>query len=202
MIRVIRDDRETGYLSNYYLSPMVFEEIGPYRFSLSCFESLKYKKPKSRNIYKTMAPSTAHLRGQKIKPLRPDWEKVKVQLMTKVMFEKFWQNPVIQDKLLATGNEEFLFCNTYHDNYWGYCTCDECEAKRQSGELVSENIEGKCLFEARQMIRDKITNDAEKEYRKSIRSLKELYIRPDESEFGTKFKKKTNPETQIQNTSN
>ena len=182
MIKVIRDDKETGYLSNYYLAPMDFEGLTNYRFAESVFQSLKYKKVKSRNIYRTMAPSTAYLRGQKIKPLRQDWEKVKIPLMTQVMFEKFWQNEKLLDRLLDTGEEEFEFVNTYHDNFWGVCYCEDCAKKRESGELISQNQEGKCLFEARQLLRDKLKHDAEKAHRKAIRSLKEILEPEQDSE--------------------
>ena len=129
-----------------------------------------------------MAPSTAYLRGQKIKPLRQDWEKVKIPLMTQVMFEKFWQNEKLLDRLLDTGEEEFEFVNTYHDNFWGVCYCEDCVKKRESGELISQNQEGKCLFEARQLLRDKLKHDAEKAHRKAIRSLKEILEPEQDSE--------------------
>lgn len=150
--------------SNYYMCNMVFEEL-PYRCSESCYQSLKYAKQKSRNIYRTMAPSTAHLRGQKIKPLRPKWDEVKDDLMYKVVFEKFYQNKNIQEILLSTGDEEIINENDYHDNYWGICSCEKCRAENIEGQ----NKLGKILMKVREDIPIRLQRDEEKRISHEIR---------------------------------
>ena len=150
--------------SNYFMCNMVFEEL-PYRCSESCYQSLKYAKQKSRNIYRTMAPSTAHLRGQKIKPLRPKWDEVKDDLMYKVVFEKFYQNKNIQEILLSTSNEEIINENDYHDNYWGICTCEKCRSENIEGQ----NKLGKILMKVREDIPIRLQRDEEKRISHEIR---------------------------------
>ena len=50
-----------------------------------------------------------------------DWEEVKDQIMYEICLAKFTQNEELKEKLLATGNEELVEGNTWHDTYWGVC---------------------------------------------------------------------------------
>lgn len=158
-----------------YMVDVTFEGL-PYKCPQSCFQSLKYKKVKSRNIYRTMAPRTAIMRGQKLKPLRPDWEKVKDDLMYRVIREKFYQNEKIWQVLDETGEEEIIFNNTFHDNYWGNCTCEKCV------DIVGENRIGKDLMEARTWIRERRVKDAIKEERRQVRLAEYLAKKQAEEE--------------------
>ena len=66
-------------------------------------------------------------------PLRSDWDKIKREVMYKVVLAKFAQNPELMAKLKCTGNAVLIERNTHHDNIWGDCTC---------GGLKCEGIEG------------------------------------------------------------
>jgi len=48
---------------------------------------------------------------------------------------KFAQNPDLRKKLLATGTEELVEGNTWHDNYWGDCSCPECKNIKGRNQL-------------------------------------------------------------------
>ena len=61
-----------SFLSNSYLCDMEFEHI-PYSNAESCFQSLKFLRPKSRNIFRNMPPRKAYIQGQEIKRLRAGW---------------------------------------------------------------------------------------------------------------------------------
>lgn len=50
--------------------------------------------------------------------LRPDWDEVKIQVMTDVLRLKFNQEP-FKSKLLATGNQNIQEGNTWKDTFWG-----------------------------------------------------------------------------------
>jgi ribA/ribD-fused uncharacterized protein len=75
--------------------------------------------------------------GRKVK-LRNDWEDVKDNIMYEVVRAKFFQNPVLAEKLLATGNQELIEGNTWGDTYWGVCNG------------VGKNMLGKILMRVRQ----------------------------------------------------
>jgi ribA/ribD-fused uncharacterized protein len=73
--------------------------------------------------------------------LRPDWEQVKVQIMRDLLVEKFSQEPE-RSILLATGDEELVEGNWWHDTFWGQCPVGH-----------GENMLGKLLMELREAIR-------------------------------------------------
>ncbi|MDG3007072.1 NADAR family protein [Paludisphaera mucosa] len=51
-------------------------------------------------------------------PIRPDWEEVKVDVMTRVLRAKFSQHPRLKAALLATGDAPLLHEST-RDHFWG-----------------------------------------------------------------------------------
>lgn len=150
--------------SNYYMCPVEDDDM-KFRNSEAVFQSLKYRKTKSRNIFKTMAPSTATLRGRQIRreKFRDDWEKVKDQMMLKAVKAKFWQNEYIRNILISTGDEEIINENDYHDNYWGNCTCEACK------DIPGRNQLGKTLMEVREWVKVKEVKEAEKAKRRAER---------------------------------
>src|SRR5204863_5118997 len=52
------------------------------------------------------------------RPLRPDWETVKDELMREALLAKFTQHPGLRSLLLETGDRE-LIEHTKKDSYWG-----------------------------------------------------------------------------------
>lgn len=76
------------------------------------------------------------------RPLRPDWEEVKDDIMRKAILRKFETHGNIHEILLAT-NDEPIVENAPRDYYWG------C-GKDGSGK----NMLGKILVEVRAMLRD------------------------------------------------
>lgn len=52
--------------------------------------------------------------------LRSDWSEVRLQVMEDILRIKFSQEQFKQ-KLLATGNEELVEGNWWHDKFWGQC---------------------------------------------------------------------------------
>lgn len=59
--------------------------------------------------------------------LRPDWEEVKVGIMYNLLVQKFsdWQAGYGL-LLLQTGTQPIIEGNTWHDNFWGSCSCPKC----------------------------------------------------------------------------
>lgn len=67
-------------------------------------------------------PDGSKQRGRAVS-LRPDWERVKVPIMTKLVYRKFADHPELAAELFATDNAMLIEGNTWHDNFWGTCRC-------------------------------------------------------------------------------
>jgi len=75
------------------------------------------------------------------RPLRPDWEQVKDDVMQKCVMCKFQSYPELRELLLSTGNEE-LVEHTANDSYWA-----------DGGDGSGKNMLGKILMETRDYLR-------------------------------------------------
>ena len=75
--------------------------------------------------------------GQKLK-IRKDWDTYKLVAMNWVIREKF-KNETLKELLLATGDEEIIEGNVWHDSFWGVCECDKCpKGKNNLGKIHME----------------------------------------------------------------
>ncbi len=123
-------DRFNGdyyFLSNYYLClyGLVVDGIR-YTNSEAAFQAAKTINKKERLLkFAPAGATTAKIRGRRI-DLRPDWEEVKDDVMYQVVKAKFTQNRDLMDSLIDTGDAYLIEGNTWHDNYWGICTCNKC----------------------------------------------------------------------------
>ena len=89
----------------------------------------------------------AKQRGKMIE-LRPDWEEVKIQVMTDLIRNKF-QCPELKQKLLDTGCAHLEEGNNYGDRFWG-------TVKGQG-----RNELGKILMKVRDELRDESQNSGQ-----------------------------------------
>lgn len=86
------------------------------------YQARKTYPPHSHEIREAATPSIAKKLGQTV-PLLSYWDDIKVDVMREVVEAKFYDNPKLVDKLTATGNEVLVEGNTWHDQFWGNCTC-------------------------------------------------------------------------------
>ena len=72
--------------------------------------------------------------------MRPNWNDIRVNIMTEYVYEKFRQNDDLKELLLATGDEEIVEGNHWHDIFWGVCTCDRHigDGANHLGEILME----------------------------------------------------------------
>jgi N-glycosidase YbiA len=89
--------------------------------------------------------SAAKLGRDRSKPLRPDWELVKDEIMKKAILQKFQTNIAIRDILISTSTKEIIE-ETTDDYYWG-CGSDG----------TGKNVLGKILMEIRSMLETEYT---------------------------------------------
>ena len=137
-------DGQYAFLSNFYESPItdgtsIFPTVEHY------FQAAKTDTmPEYLAIAQAKTPGLAKRIGRQTH-LRSDWESVKVQVMLDALRKKF-AIPELREKLLATGDADLIEGTTWHDNYWGICTCDKCSGK-------GINMLGKLLRQVREEIK-------------------------------------------------
>ena len=110
--------------------------------------SMKFvNTPHEEQIRQAQTPREAAQMGrERDRPLRPDWEVIKDDVMREALYAKFTQHPDLNEKLLATGNAKTVE-HTSNDSYWG-----------DGGDGSGKNMLGKLLMETRERIRHELFN--------------------------------------------
>lgn len=129
------------FLSNFFQCPVTFDNI-TYLNNEAAFQAQKVLDQTQRAYFRNLTPDAAKARGRKV-ILRPDWEEVKDDLMYRICKQKFTQCETLGDALIATGDEDLVEGNHWHDNYWGVCSCAKCSFK------IGNNALGKILMRVR-----------------------------------------------------
>ena len=126
------------FLSNFYADPRTHATVEAF------FQAAKSQKSEERDAIRKMSPRDAKWFGRRV-ILRPDWEQVKQEVMFDLLLDKFHNHGLFigmdyQASLAATGSATLIESNTWHDNYWGDCTCPRCTAPGQNhlGLLLME----------------------------------------------------------------
>ena len=130
---------EYDFLSNFYNVAFQFDG-STFHNSEAAFQAAKTFDGSARKLMTKMNPSEAKKLGRNV-TLRKDWEEIKDRVMFNVCFAKFSQNPDLKRRLLATGTEELIEGNRWHDNYWGDCKCPKCadiEGRNQLGKTLMQ----------------------------------------------------------------
>lgn len=132
-----------GFLSNFYASP--FTDFGVEWPTVEhFFAAQKTTDPVEREaVRQCKTPGQAKRMGREV-TLRPDWNDIKLSTMWIGLCLKFYQNPELKARLIATGDRPLVENNSWHDNLWGNCTCDRCSHPGQ-------NILGKYLMDIRNL---------------------------------------------------
>lgn len=93
-------------------------------------------------IHAAQTPADAAALGRdRTRPVRPDWEQVKTQVMREAVLKKFLTHTDIRAILISTG-DQLIVENSQTDYYWG------C-----GGDKTGDNHLGKILMSVRQEIR-------------------------------------------------
>ena len=132
-------DDKYAFLSNFYECKVEYNGI-VYGSSEAAFQAQKTLDIEERLQFATLTPMQSKRKGRKV-ALRPDWEDVKVLTMYEIVLAKFTQNPDLAEMLIATGDEELVEGNYWHDTFWGVC------------DGVGTNFLGKILMQIRGELR-------------------------------------------------
>lgn len=149
MKSIIQFKNEYEFLSNFYPSPFDWDGLNWLTVE-HAYQAAKCIYPDQRNMINAAEyPGVAKKLGRKVQ-LIPNWEQVKVSIMTELVWLKFKQNHKLQDRLLNTGSAELVEGNYWHDNFWGDCFCKKCSNQK------GKNMLGFILMEVREMIRKEL----------------------------------------------
>lgn len=106
------------FLSNMYPAPHIIGGVTyptaehSYQAHKTLDRELQYK------IAKLDSPKEAIAEGRKLL-LRPDWEKVRAEIMFTILMAKFTFQPSLGAKLVATGHAYLEDTNHYNETFWG-----------------------------------------------------------------------------------
>jgi len=131
-----RFEGENRFLSNFYPSPVMYRGI-VYPSVECAFQAAQLTAAQAKFAQLTAAQAKSH--GRRVK-LREDWESVKLEIMEILLRRKF-KDSTLRAKLLATGQEQLIEGNWWHDTFWGVCNG------------VGENHLGRLLMRVRDEIR-------------------------------------------------
>jgi len=159
MIGVFRGDNH--FLSNFYPCEIVeddiiYSSVEHYYIAMKVNTSVLFQKKRyTVNEFRVMVSeldnaSLVKKVGESIKP-RNDWKQYRFIVMKFGITEKF-KNKELRRKLIATGNQELVEGNWWHDNYFGSCFCDKCK------NIDGKNMLGKMIMD----VRDEITGNGKK----------------------------------------
>jgi hypothetical protein len=107
------------------------------------FQAQKFAgTPHADQIREVKTPKEAARMGrERTRPLRPDWEQVKDDIMRKAVLRKFKTHADIREVLLST-NDQLIVENAPSDYYWG-CGADG-SGKNRLGLILMEVREILC----------------------------------------------------------
>ena len=166
MISFSLAELENGWLSNYYPCTIKYDGL-EYKSSEAAYQSMKTLDKNDRIRFTQYDADTSKKQGRKLN-VRSDWDEVKYLLMVDIVYEKFKQNEELRKMLMSTGDESFLEDTTgWHDNIWGNCSCEKCK------NIEGQNLLGKALAVARELIRDETDN--KKDIMRNIKIISKDY---------------------------
>ena len=135
-------DGKYAFLSNFSYSPITFRGK-TWSTVEHIFQAAKTLDENMREqIRLSPTPGKAKRMGKRVL-LRPDWERIKKEVMLKSIRLKFRQNSELKEKLLNTKDAALVEGNTWHDNIWGDCRCYKCL------NIKGNNLLGQILMQVR-----------------------------------------------------
>ena len=118
--KTFHEQKELEFLSNFTEYPIHYmDRIWNTPENLYQFMKLPDElKEKYKDNYPKIKPSTAKQYGKK-RPLRQDWDSIKLKTMFNILNLKYEQYPELKKKLMNIEGDIIEY-NTWKNTYWGY----------------------------------------------------------------------------------
>jgi len=134
------------WLSNFHLAAVDFEGI-TYPSTEHAYQAAKVEDIEIRTLISNLSEAKQAKQASHWLPTPENWHTVrKFEVMEQILKAKF-KHKDLALKLLATGDQEIVEGNTWHDNEWGSCSCTSC------GD-TGKNYLGKMLMKIRKELYD------------------------------------------------
>lgn len=114
-IRSFQDEAGHTPLSNFWPAALTYDG-DVYPTLENYFQAMKVQGDRAR--FQRLSPARAKYFGRRV-DLRPDWEEIKLAVMTHGVALKFQLGTPEADYLLSTGDAYLEEGNTWGDRYWG-----------------------------------------------------------------------------------
>lgn len=136
-----------AFLSNFHPCRVVLDDGFAYPSAEHAFQAQKTGDIRERMTI-LRAPTAAKAKSAgRLVTLIDDWDACRKRVMLDVLTAKFWQNPELGEQLCQTGDARLMEGNTWHDQFWGNCTCPA-----PSCALPGRNYLGKLLMAVRMVM--------------------------------------------------
>ena len=108
-----------GEFSNFYPSPFLDQNNKTWPTSEHYFQAKKFINTEHEEIIRNLktASESAKQGRSRSRPLRKDWEEVKVEVMYEAIKYKFEQNDGLREVLMGTGDKKIVE-HTKNDRIW------------------------------------------------------------------------------------
>ena len=110
---------EYRWLSNFHSTPVFFEGI-LYPSTENAYQAAKCAALSEKQQFITCSPSDAKKLSKTVL-IRENWDSFKYDVMSAIVFDKFYRDYDLRIKLLDTENKYLEETNHWGDTYWGVC---------------------------------------------------------------------------------
>lgn len=107
------------WLSNFHESPVYYNGI-LFLSSENAYQSAKCKNSDDIIKYLGISPSQSKKISKTIESV-DNWHDIKYDIMSSIVFDKFYRDLELRHLLLSTGNKYLEETNHWNDIYWGVC---------------------------------------------------------------------------------
>ena len=136
---------EFSFLNNAFPEKIVIQLDGIIFDNVeTAYQAAKVTDPAVRKKISRM--SLPEAKGFVTHPTTPCWKDVKYKIMFDLLWQKFYGNDYLKQKLLDTGDREIVKLNSSGDIYWGVCKIED--------EYIGENNIGEILMNIRKKLRN------------------------------------------------
>lgn len=108
------------WLSNFHQCFCKYEGF-IYFSSEGAYQAAKTTNEIDKVKFISAKPSEAKRLGRLIKPIRSDWDEIKVYIMGRILLDKFTRNEDLKLALIGTGKKYLEETNWWNDKFWGVC---------------------------------------------------------------------------------
>lgn len=126
---------DSNFVFSNFSAHIVVYKGERYQTAEHAFHAQKFEnKDFVKQIQDCPSPIAAWELARKLKPhRRPDWDDIKVEILTDIIRRKAEQNPDVKQALLATGDEEIVEVNP-NDDFWG--NGPDGNGQNQTGKIL------------------------------------------------------------------